>query len=120
VIGSCKPPSAFPRYGNGAYSYAFRIDVNLSPECGVRATYRWQTVAGHSQRRGMVGMHQPIAVQGKWLWHVVRGYFNYHAVPTNSRALVAFRTEIVKSWHRVLTRTQRAGDSQLGPHEPAD
>jgi RNA-directed DNA polymerase len=49
-------------------------------------------------------MHQPIAVQGKWLWHVVRGYFNYHAVPTNSRALVAFRTEIVKSWHRVLTR----------------
>jgi len=49
-------------------------------------------------------MHQPIAVQGKWLCHVVRGYFNYHAVPTNSRALVAFRTEIVKSWHRVLTR----------------
>ena len=49
-------------------------------------------------------MHQPIAVQGKWLCHVIRGYFNYHAVPTNSRALVAFRTEIVKSWHRVLTR----------------
>src|SRR5262252_8716937 len=49
-------------------------------------------------------MHQPVAVQGKWLWYVVRGYFNYHAVPTNSRALVAFRTEIAKSWHRVLTR----------------
>src|SRR5499425_836630 len=49
-------------------------------------------------------MHQPIAVQGKWLWYVVRGYFNYHAVPTNSRALVAFRTEIAKSWHRVLIR----------------
>ena len=29
---------------------------------------------------------------------------NYHAVPTNSRALVAFRTEIAKSWHRVLIR----------------
>src|SRR5215204_5806883 len=49
-------------------------------------------------------MHQPIPVQGKWLWHVVRGYFNYHAVPTNARALVAFRTEIAKRWHRVLTR----------------
>jgi hypothetical protein len=36
-------------------------------------------------------MHQPNAVQGKWLWHVVNGYFNYHAVPTNFRALVAFR-----------------------------
>src|SRR5215472_7964919 len=49
-------------------------------------------------------MHRPIPEQGKWLGQVVRGYFNYHAVPTNSRALVAFRTEIVKSWHRVLTR----------------
>ena len=27
-----------------------------------------------------------------------------HAVPTNFRALVAFRTEIAKRWHRVLTR----------------
>jgi RNA-directed DNA polymerase len=49
-------------------------------------------------------MHQPILVQGKWLWHVVRGYFNFHAVPTNFRALVAFRTEIAKRWRRVLTR----------------
>jgi len=49
-------------------------------------------------------MHQPIPDQGKWLYCVVRGYFNYHAVPTNSRALVAFRTEIARRWRRVLTR----------------
>ncbi len=49
-------------------------------------------------------MHQPIPRQGKWLRHVVRGYFNYHAVPTNFRALVAFRDEITKRWQRVLTR----------------
>jgi RNA-directed DNA polymerase len=49
-------------------------------------------------------MHQPIPAQGKWLWHVVRGYFNYHAVPTNFRALVAFRTEVARRWHRVLNR----------------
>jgi RNA-directed DNA polymerase len=49
-------------------------------------------------------MHQPIAVQGKWLWYVVNGYFNYHAVPTNFRALVAFRSEIARRWRRVLTR----------------
>jgi len=49
-------------------------------------------------------MHQPIPDQGKWLWHVVNGYFNYHAVPTNSRALVTFRTEIARRWRRVLTR----------------
>jgi RNA-directed DNA polymerase len=49
-------------------------------------------------------MHQPIPDQGKWLWSVVNGYFNYHAVPTNSRALVTFRTEIARRWRRVLTR----------------
>ena len=31
-------------------------------------------------------MHQPIPAQGKWLGQVVRGYFNYYAVPTNGRA----------------------------------
>ena len=49
-------------------------------------------------------MHQPIPDQGTWLYYVVRGYFNYHAVPTNFRALVAFRTEIARRWRRVLTR----------------
>jgi len=49
-------------------------------------------------------MHQPISDQGKWLYYVVSGYFNYHAVPTNFRALGTFRTEIAKRWRRVLTR----------------
>jgi hypothetical protein len=34
-------------------------------------------------------MHQLIPLQGKWLAQVVSGYFNYHAVPTNTRALSA-------------------------------
>src|SRR5205809_3461323 len=29
-------------------------------------------------------MHQSIPEQGKWLKQVVNGYFNYHAVPTNT------------------------------------
>jgi hypothetical protein len=49
-------------------------------------------------------MHQPIADQGKWLKQVVTGYFNYHAVPTNWRALVAFRDEVVQRWRRTLNR----------------
>ncbi len=32
-------------------------------------------------------MHQPVPEQGRWLKQVVSGFFNYHAVPTNSRAL---------------------------------
>src|SRR2546422_1163367 len=43
-------------------------------------------------------MHLPIPVQGKWLRRVVTGYFNYHAVPTNSRALTLFWVEVTKRW----------------------
>ena len=49
-------------------------------------------------------MHQPIPIQGKWLRQVIRGYFNYHAVPTNHRALVGFRDAIVSRWMRALNR----------------
>ena len=49
-------------------------------------------------------MHQPIPVQGKWLGQVVRGWFNYHAVPTNSPALSAFRFHVTDLWRRTLRR----------------
>jgi RNA-directed DNA polymerase len=49
-------------------------------------------------------MHQPIPVQGKWLAQVIRGYFNYHAVPTNYRALVGFRDAVVRRWMWTLNR----------------
>uniref|UniRef100_UPI0035D902AD group II intron reverse transcriptase/maturase n=1 Tax=Burkholderia seminalis TaxID=488731 RepID=UPI0035D902AD len=49
-------------------------------------------------------MHEPIPIQGKWLGQVVRGYFAYHAVPTNSRALGAFRYHVVDLWRRALRR----------------
>jgi len=48
--------------------------------------------------------HQPIPVQGKWLRQVVKGYFNYHAVPTNSQALAVFRLLVTKLWQRSLRR----------------
>jgi hypothetical protein len=49
-------------------------------------------------------MHQPIPAQGRWLNQVVRGYFAYHAVPTNSRRLDAFRYHVLRLWHRTLPR----------------
>src|SRR3977135_1320732 len=47
---------------------------------------------------------QPIPVQGKWLRQVVKGYFNYHAVPTNNQALAAFRFFVTELWQRSLKR----------------
>jgi RNA-directed DNA polymerase len=49
-------------------------------------------------------MHRPIPEQGKWLGQVLRGYFNYHAVPTNARALDAFRHHVTDLWRRTLRR----------------
>ena len=54
-------------------------------------------------------MHRPIPETGKWLAQVVAGYFAYHAVPTNSPAIAAFRYHVVILWHRqLLRRSQRA------------
>ena len=49
-------------------------------------------------------MHQPIPDQGRWLRQVVTGFFAYHAVPTNSRALSAFRAHVSVLWQRSLSR----------------
>jgi group II intron reverse transcriptase/maturase len=48
--------------------------------------------------------HQPIPEQGKWLRQVVAGFFAYHAVPTNGRALGAFRYHVTNLWRRTLRR----------------
>jgi group II intron reverse transcriptase/maturase len=49
-------------------------------------------------------MHRPIPEQGRWLRQVVTGFFAYHAVPTNSAALSAFRYYVVDLWRRSLQR----------------
>src|SRR5499427_8722584 len=49
-------------------------------------------------------MHQPIPEQGRWLAQVIRGYFAYHAVPTNFPALSAFRHYVRRLWLRTLRR----------------
>jgi RNA-directed DNA polymerase len=49
-------------------------------------------------------MHRPIPEQGNWLRQVVSGFFAYHAVPTNSRALNAFRFHVTDLWRRSLRR----------------
>src|SRR3982074_129623 len=54
-------------------------------------------------------MHQPIPEQGRWLAQVVRGYFAYHAVPTNSASIGAFRHHVVDLWRCSLSRRSQHG-----------
>ena len=52
--------------------------------------------------------HLPVPEQGRWLGQVVRGYFAYHAVPTNSRRITSFH-HVLWHWRRALgRRSQKA------------
>jgi RNA-directed DNA polymerase len=48
--------------------------------------------------------HQPIPVQGKWLQSVVTGHMAYYAVPGNTDAVAAFRTQVSRQWLKALRR----------------
>jgi group II intron reverse transcriptase/maturase len=48
--------------------------------------------------------HQPIPVQGQWLRSVVQGHRAYYAVPGNTDAVTAFRTQVTRHWYQALRR----------------
>jgi RNA-directed DNA polymerase len=81
---------------------SFLIKRKTRPD---RMRAKLQAVSQELRRR----MHLPLADVGKWLGHVVKGYFNYHAVPTNIRALRTFRDEIARRWRQVLCRRSDKG-----------
>jgi len=49
-------------------------------------------------------MHAPVGDTVKWLQSVVRGYFQYHAVPGNEARLKAFRHDVLHMWLQLLRR----------------
>jgi hypothetical protein len=49
-------------------------------------------------------MHARVPGTVKWLQQVVRGYFQYHAIPGNSARLRAFRRDVLWSWLQTLRR----------------
>jgi len=46
----------------------------------------------------------PVPEQGAWMRSVLQGHAAYYAVPGNSDAVVAFRTEVIRHWHKALRR----------------
>lgn len=53
--------------------------------------------------------HDPIDAVGRWLKSVLRGYFNYFAVPDNLKRLAGFRYEVCRAWRRELGRRSQNG-----------
>jgi group II intron reverse transcriptase/maturase len=65
-----------------------------------RMRAKLNALKGKIERR----MHLSIPEQGRWLASVLRGHYNYYAVPDNSEALRAFRRQAVWHWLRALRR----------------
>ncbi len=53
--------------------------------------------------------HDPMSEQGRWIRSVVRGYYNYYAVPGNTQALNRFRKQVARAWLRALRRRSHKG-----------
>jgi len=49
-------------------------------------------------------MHESIQENLKWLQSVVRGYFQYHAVPDNQERMKGFRSDVLRLWFRQIRR----------------
>lgn len=63
-------------------------------------------------------MHEPLEQTGKWLQSVAQGYYQYHAVPGNLRAVNTFRHRLRRLWRSTLRhRSQRPNVSwnRIGP-----
>jgi hypothetical protein len=60
------------------------------------------------RRKLRQGLHEKTKDIGEWLQSVVRGYFQYHAVPRNEERLKAFRHEVLRMWlWQLRRRSQR-------------
>jgi RNA-directed DNA polymerase len=67
---------------------------------GKRLAAKLKEIGAQLQRRMHAGLPQTL----EWLRQVVRGYFQYHAVPGNWARLRAFRREALYHWYQALRR----------------
>lgn len=54
-------------------------------------------------------MHRPLGETARWLRSVVRGWLNYHAIPSNSHRTCRFVAEVTRHWLHALRRRSQRG-----------
>jgi len=102
-------------------SFAF---LGFTHSCGINSnghfTIRRQTVRKRLEAKLQQvkqelrrRMHEPVARVGEWLGRVLRGFYQYHAVPGNQRALGRFRQRLRQYWQHVLQRRSQRGRVSL-------
>ena len=53
--------------------------------------------------------HESTPQVGLWLGSVVRGHFQYYAVPLNYRSIASFRDEVLRHWKRWFSNRSQRG-----------
>ena len=72
---------------------------------GKRMAAKLKDIRQQLQRR----MHEAVGNTVKWLQSVVRGYFQYHAIPGNEQRLRTFRKDVLRMWlTKLRRRSQRS------------
>jgi len=94
--------------------------LGFTHKCARTRKQGWFTIHRHSAAKRMRAtlqeikaelrkrMHEPLGETARWLRHVVQGWLNYHAVPSNSHRIGRFVDEVTRLWLRaVRNRSQR-------------
>jgi RNA-directed DNA polymerase len=70
-----------------------------------RMVAKLQSIKDELRRR----LHSPPAVVGAWLQKVLLGYYQYHAIPGNTRRLETFAYRVGRQWRSsLIRRSQRS------------
>jgi group II intron reverse transcriptase/maturase len=92
--------------------------THIAAESKVRGGYQLMRRTSRKKRKAKLASlrqemrkrrHDPPREQHKWLSSVLHGHYRYYGVPTNYAALLSYRNQIRRAWHRQLQRrSQRA------------
>lgn len=107
-----------PVCSRGSHASCSPITSDARSYCGTKKGrfVVWRKTAGKRMRAKLQQlkqtlrrrMHKPLTQLGEWLGVVVRGYYNYHAVPGNSASLGRFRDRLFwLRWKIVGRRSER-------------
>ena len=95
--------------------------LGFTHKCAKTRKQGWFTIHRHSVAKRMRAtlqaikaklrkrMHRPLGETARWLRRVVRGWLNYHAVPSNSYRIARFVDEVTRLWLKVIRRRSQRG-----------
>jgi len=112
-------PETLCRIGNGWYIFQLPKLVHfLVPINSKTVKKRLRATLAKIKEILRARMHDPIGEVGAWLQRVVYGYYRYHAISGNMKAMNTLQMEITRYWLKTLRRRgqkRRINWQKFGP-----